>query len=123
MSDAAEFTDFWVACAAAGPVLLIPTYLMVRQALEPGSRVRSHIGVASVALLAAGSILALVQLAGGTPVHGRIGGRIVELVLLGLPVCTLTVSLLRQPRHSPDRGRSVPTTVAPRTDPSGQPDI
>ena len=119
MSDAAEFTEFWVACAAAGPVLLIPTYLMARQAMEPGSGVRSSVGVASVACLAAGTILALVQLAGGTPVHGRLGGRIVELVLLCLPVFTLAVSLLRQPRRRPpDYERS----AAPRMDPLGQPE-
>jgi hypothetical protein len=86
MSDAADYTDFWVACAAAVPVLLIPTYLMVRQALRPGSGVRSHPGVGSMGFLAAGTILALVQLAGAHRCRGRPAGRIIELVLLRLPV-------------------------------------
>jgi len=123
MSDAADYTEFWVACAAAGPVLLIPTYLMVRQALQPGSGVRSHLGVGSVGFLAAGTILALVQLAGGTPVQGRPAGRIIELVLLCLPVCVLTLQLLREPRHRIGHGRSGAAAAAPRMDPTGQPDI
>jgi hypothetical protein len=65
MADVGEYTEFWVACAAAGPVLLIPTYLMVRQERAPGSTVRSGVSVGSVAFLAAGTIIALVQLAGG----------------------------------------------------------
>jgi hypothetical protein len=97
MADTAEYTDFWVACAAAGPVLLIPTYLMVRQQLAPGSTVRTGLNVASVALLAAGTIFALVQLAGGTPVHGARAGRVLELILICAPVIVLVVSLLRRP--------------------------
>jgi hypothetical protein len=95
MADVAEYTEFWLACATAGPVLLIPVYLMVRQQRPSDSKLQSGVGVASVALLAASMILALVQLSGGSPVGGRQGGRIVELVLLSLPIVTLVVSLMR----------------------------
>jgi hypothetical protein len=95
---AADYTDFWVACAAAGPVLLIPTYLMVRQERMVGSTMRSGLSIGSVAFLAAGTIVALVQLANGTPVHDRLFGRIIELVLICGPVATLVLSLMRM-RH------------------------
>src|SRR5581483_2380318 len=94
MAEVAEYTEFWVACAAAGPVLLIPTYLMVRQQLAPGEPVRTGLNIASVAGLAAGTILALVQLASGTPVHGSRAGRVIELVLLGAPIIVLVASLM-----------------------------
>jgi hypothetical protein len=48
-----------------------------------------------VAFLAAGTILALVQLSGGTPVGGKQPVRIVELALICLPIVTLVVSLMR----------------------------
>ena len=86
-----HFTEFWVACAAAGPVLLIPTYLMVRQQRAPGSGVQSGLSIASVAFLAAGTILALVELSAGTPVHGRLSGRIIEMVLICGPIAALVL--------------------------------
>jgi hypothetical protein len=120
MTDPAEFTEFWVACAAAGPVLLIPTYLMVRQEIGPGSTVRSGVTVGSVAFLAAGTILALVVLSDGTPVHGGLAGRIVELVLIGAPIAALGSTLLRLAGHA-RRGRD--PGPAPKFDEAGLPEI
>ena len=120
MADAAEYTEFWVACAAAGPVLLIPTYLMVRQERAPGSTVRSGLSVASVGFLAAGTILALVQLAGGTPVQGKAPGRIIELVLICAPVAALVGSLLRELRSTP---RSRSSGDPPQVDAMGLPEV
>ncbi len=117
MADVAEYTDFWVACAAAGPVLLIPAYLMVRQQHAQGSNVRSGLTVASVAFLAAGTILALVTLAGGTPVHGKPVGRIVEIALICGPVAGLALELIL--RH----GRHEPPGAPPTYDESGVPEI
>jgi hypothetical protein len=90
-----DYTDFWLACATAGPVLLIPTYEMIRRRQQSG--VRTHLGVteASVGVLGAGTMLALVMLAGGTPVHGSRVGRIIELVLIGGPVISLALAALR----------------------------
>jgi hypothetical protein len=114
MADVASYTEFWVACAAAGPVLLIPTYLMVRQERASGAAVvRSGLSIGSVAFLAAGTILALVQLGTGTPVHGRPAGRIIELILICGPIVVLVVSLLRT-RGAGDR--------PPRIDELGMPE-
>jgi hypothetical protein len=92
---AGDYTDFWLACATAGPVLLIPTYDMIRRRQEPG--VRAHLGVTegSVAFLGAGTVLALVMLAGGVPVHGSRVGRFMEIVLIGGPVVSLALAALR----------------------------
>ncbi len=113
MADVAGYTEFWLASAAAGPVLLIPVYLMVRQQRAPGSKLQSGVGVASVAFLAAGTILALAQLSGGSPVAGHQVGRTVEMVLISVPIVTLVVSLLR------DSGGG----VTPDTDESGLPEM
>jgi hypothetical protein len=113
MADIAEYTEFWLACATASPVLLIPVYLMVRQQRASKSKLGSGAGVASVAFLAASTIFALVQLSGGSPFGGRQAGRIVELVLLSVPIVTLVVSLMR--------GSSI--GGAPETDVSGLPDL
>jgi hypothetical protein len=112
---AVEYTEFWVACAAAGPVLLIPTYLLVRQERAPGSPVRSGLSVASVAFLAAGTILALVVLSNG-PVHGGRAGRIIELVLICGPVATLVLPLMRTSGSSE-------FDVPPQVDEAGFPDL
>ena len=114
---AVEYTEFWVACAAAGPVLLIPTYLLVRQERAPASSVRSGLSVASVAFLAAGTILALVVLSSG-PVHGARAGRIIELILICGPVASLAVSLLRPQPARPDG-----LDDAPRIDEAGFPEL
>lgn len=121
MADVGEYTEFWVACAAAGPVLLIPTYLMVRQERAPGSTVRSGVSVGSVAFLAAGTILALVQLAGGTPVHGTQGGRVIELVLICAPVAALVTTLMADGKAR--RRHSRPPGDPPYADEMGLPDI
>lgn len=113
MADLADYTEFWLACAAAGPVLLIPTYLMVRQERAPGSTVRSGVNAASVALLAAGTIFALVQLSGGSPVDGKPTGRVIELVLICAPIAVLAVSLLRNSRSG----------TPPRADGAGLPEM
>lgn len=113
MADIAEYTEFWVACAAAGPVLLIPVYLMVRQQRAPGSTLRSGVGIASVAFLAAGTVLALAQSSGGSPVGGKQVGRIIELVLICAPILTLVVSLMRDPGSGP----------APETAEAGLPEM
>jgi hypothetical protein len=57
----------------------------------------ARIGVSelSVAFLAAGTILSLLMLAGGIPVHGSRTSRIVEIVLIGGPVISLARSALR----------------------------
>ena len=115
MADVVEYTDFWVGCAAAGPVLLIPTYLIVRQDRNQGSTVRSGVSLISVLLLAAGTVYALVMLADGTPVHGSRTGRLIELVLICVPVFTLATS---QIRHSKSPGGN-----APRYGQSGKPEI
>lgn len=86
---AGDYTDFWLACATAGPVLLIPTYEMVRRRQE------SAVTKASVAFLGAGTILALVMLAGGIPVRGSRVGRLIEIVFIGGPVISLALSALR----------------------------
>ena len=96
---AADYTDFWLACATAGPVLLIPTYDMIRRRQESGLRTRLGVTEASVAFLGAGTILALVMLAGGVPVHGSRAGRLIEIVLIGGPVISLALAALRG-RHS-----------------------
>ena len=119
MADVAEYTEFWVACAAAGPVLLIPAYLMVRQQQAEGSNVRSGFGTYSVAFLAAGTILALVTLAGGTPVHGKPAGRIVEMVLLFAPIGGLALELILRPR----RRTHGPPGDPPTFDEAGAPEI
>jgi hypothetical protein len=93
---AGDYTDFWLACATAGPVLLIPTYDLIRRrklALEAEPRLGVTEG--SVAFLGAGTILALVMLAGGTPVHGSTFGRVIEIVLIGGPVISLALATLR----------------------------
>jgi hypothetical protein len=113
MAAVADYTEFWLACATAGPVLLIPTDLMVRQQRAPGSTLRAGVSVASVAFLAAGTILALIQLSGGGPVGGKTFGRVIELVLLCVPVATLAVNLMRDPGNR----------TAPRSDAAGLPEI
>ena len=92
---AGDYTDFWLACATAGPVLLIPTYEMVRRQQTAGTRKRIGVTEGSVAFLGVGTILALVMLAGGVPVHGSPPGRILEIVLIGGPVVSLARSALR----------------------------
>jgi hypothetical protein len=94
-----DYTDFWLACATAGPVLLIPTYDMVRRQQQSGARTRVGATEWSVAFLGAGTMLALVVLAGGTPVHGSRPGRIIEIVLIGGPVIALALATLRGPRR------------------------
>jgi len=93
---AGDYTNFWLACATAGPVLLIPTYDMIRRR-QQGPEVPERLGVTegSVAFLGAGTILALVMLSGGTPVHGSRFGRVIEIVLIGAPVVSLAVAALR----------------------------
>ena len=92
---AGDYTDFWLACATAGPVLLIPTYDVVRR-----QRSGTPLGASqwSVGFLGAGTMLALVKLAGGTPVHGSRFGRIIEIVLIGGPVVALALAALRGQR-------------------------
>jgi lysylphosphatidylglycerol synthetase-like protein (DUF2156 family) len=92
---AGDFTDFWLACATAGPVLLIPTYEIIRRQQASGARAPLGLTEASVGFLGAATILALVMLAGGVPVHGSRVGRIVEIVLIGGPVISLALSVLR----------------------------
>jgi hypothetical protein len=93
---AGDFTDFWLACATAGPVLLIPTYDMIRRRQQqPAAETRLGVTEGSVAFLGAGTILALVMLSGGTPVHGSRFGRVTEMVLIGGPVVSLAVAALR----------------------------
>ncbi len=115
MTAAVEYTEFWLACAAAGPVLLIPTYLLVRQERATRSGMRSGLSVASVGLLAAGTILALVVLSNG-PAHGAQAGRIIELILICGPVASLAVSLMRSVGSA---GSGDP----PRIDEAGLPDV
>src|SRR5262249_42294356 len=91
---AGDYTDFWLACATAGPVLLIPTYEMIRRRQE-GVKTRLGITEGSVAFLGAGTILALVMLSGGVPVHGSRVGRLIETVLIGGPVVSLALGALR----------------------------
>ncbi|MFZ0342500.1 MAG: hypothetical protein WAL31_09220 [Gaiellaceae bacterium] len=93
---AGDYTDFWLACATAGPVLLIPTYDMIRRRLEQPEP-EAHLGVTegSVAFLGAGTMLALVKHAGGTPVHGAAIGRVIEILLIGGPVVSLALAALR----------------------------
>jgi hypothetical protein len=95
---AGDYTDFWLACATAGPVLLIPTYEMVRRLQTSGSKTRPGVSEGSVGFLGAGTILALVMLSGGAPVHGGKPGRIIEIVLLAGPIISLALSVLRGPR-------------------------
>jgi hypothetical protein len=92
---AGDYTDFWLACATAGPVLLIPTYEMVRRRQATRSNEGPGVTEGSVAFLGAGTILALVMLSGGAPVHGARAGRIIEVVLIAGPIISLAVSLLR----------------------------
>jgi hypothetical protein len=101
---AGDYTDFWLACATAGPVLLIPTYDMIRRRQqEPDLTTRLGVTEGSVAFLGAGTILALVMLAGGVPVHGSGVGRVIEIMLIGGPVISLAVAALRgsRPRRRP----------------------
>jgi hypothetical protein len=102
---AGDYTDFWLACATAGPVLLIPTYEMIRRRQEPGANARLGVTQGSVAFLGAGTILALVMLAGGVPVHGSRVGRLIEIVLVGGPVISLALAALRGARSKAVRGR------------------
>jgi hypothetical protein len=96
---AGDFTDFWLACATAGPVLLIPTYDMIRRRQQqPDIEPSMGVTEGSVAFLGAGTILALVMLSGGTPVHGSTFGRVIEVVLIGGPVVSLAVAALRGSR-------------------------
>ncbi len=92
---AGDYTDFWLACATAGPVLLIPTYEMVRRNQASITRVRIGVSELSVAFLASATIIALAMLAGGVPVHGSKAVRIVEVVLIGGPVISLARTALR----------------------------
>lgn len=97
-----DYTDFWLACATAGPVLLIPTYDMIRRRQQqPDAGPRAGITEGSVAFLGAGTMLALVKLAGGTPVHGSKVGRVIEILLIGGPVISLAVAALRGSRTKP----------------------
>jgi hypothetical protein len=91
---AGDYTDFWLGCATAGPVLLIPAYEMVRRMQASRSKQRVGVSEASVAFLGAGAILALVMLSGGAPVGGSKWGRIIEIVLIGGPVVSLARSAL-----------------------------
>jgi hypothetical protein len=104
---AGDYTDFWLACATAGPVLLIPTYDMIRRR-QQGPDMTERLGVTegSVAFLGTGTILALVMLSGGTPVHGSRFGRVIEIVLIGGPVISLArAALLGHHSKKPSRGR------------------
>ena len=103
----ADYTDFWLACATAGPVLLIPTYDMIRRRQrEPDLTARLGVTEGSVAFLGTGTILALVMLSGGTPVHGSKFGRVIEIVLIGGPVISLARAALVGPRSkNSSRGR------------------
>ena len=92
---AGDYTDFWLACATAGPVLLIPTYDMIRRSQEASGRAGVGVTEGSVAFLGAGTILALVMLAGGLPVHGSRIGRVIEIALIGGPVISLALAALR----------------------------
>ena len=92
---AGDYTEFWLACATAGPVLLIPTYEMVRRLPASGPKRRLGVSEGSVAFLGAATILALVMLSGGSPVHGSKAGRIIEILLIAGPIFTLAYSLLR----------------------------
>jgi hypothetical protein len=93
---AGDYTDFWLACATAGPVLLIPTYdLIRRRQQQPHEEARLGVTEGSVAFLGAGTMLALVKLAGGTPVHGAAIGRVIEILLIGGPVVSLALAALR----------------------------
>jgi len=100
---AGDYTDFWLACATAGPVLLIPTYDMVRRRRQQPQEPEARLGVTegSVAFLGAGTMLALVKLAGGTPVRGGAVGRVIEVLLIGGPVISLALATLRgsPPKH------------------------
>jgi hypothetical protein len=98
-----DYTDFWLACATAGPVLLIPTYDLVRRRQQqPEPKPRLGVTEGSVAFLGAGTMLALVKLAGGTPVHGAAVGRVIEILLIGGPVVALALATLR---GSPPKAR------------------
>jgi hypothetical protein len=102
---AGDYTEFWLACATAGPVLLIPTYDMIRRRQqEPEVQARLGVTEGSVAFLGAGTILALVMLAGGVPVHGSRLGRLIEIVLIGGPVVSLAVAALRGHRSKTGSG-------------------
>jgi hypothetical protein len=92
---AGDYTDFWFACATAGPILLIPTYDLIRRRQGTCAGVRLGITEGSVGFLGAGTILALVMLAGGTPVHSSRAGRLIEIVLIGGPVISLALTALR----------------------------
>jgi hypothetical protein len=72
---------------------------MVRRQQASGTGAPPGITEASVAFLGAGTILALVMLAGGIPVHGSKVGRIIEVVLIGGPVISLVLSSLRGVRR------------------------
>jgi hypothetical protein len=92
---AGDYTDFWLACATAGPVLLIPTYELVRRRQTSPEERRVGVTEASVAFLGAGTLLALAMLSSGTPVGGSRVGRVIEIVLIGAPVIALALAALR----------------------------
>lgn len=101
---AGDYTNFWLACATAGPVLLIPTYDMIRRRQQqPQPETRLGVTEGSVAFLGVGTMLALVKLAGGTPVHGAAIGRVIEILLIGGPVVSLALAAVR---GSPTKARS-----------------
>jgi hypothetical protein len=101
---AGDYTDFWLACATAGPVLLIPTYEMVRRQQDRGTKARLGVTELSVGFLGAGTLLALVMLSGGVPVHGARTGRLIEIVLVGGPVISLALAALRGRRSTVTSG-------------------
>ncbi len=91
--------EFWVAAAAAGPVLFIPvSFLALRQIGTP--RLQRGAGLWDAQLLLLATVFALVRLSIASNDWGRGEGfaQLAEIILLALPMTDITDFLGRQRR-------------------------